>query len=449
MNPKADRIIRRLSEKGFQAYYAGGCVRDLLLGRASKDFDIATNAQPDQVQDLFERATDLQGKCFGVVRVLSGGDVFEVATFRQDGAYLDGRHPEKVDFSNASAEEDARRRDFTVNGLFYDPIAGKVIDHVGGQEDLKNKIIRAIGDPKDRFQEDALRLFRAVRFAAELDFTIEPVTWKAICGLAPTCQRLAHERVRDELVKCFTGANPARALDLLDESRLLSFWIPEVDRMKGVEQPPQFHPEGDVYTHVHLMMQQLHYPSLTLAFSVLLHDIAKPDTFKVDPSGRIRFNEHESIGARMAVDIMKRLKFSNDEIKAVETCVANHMSFKDAKNMRLSTLKRFLSRPYLEDEMELHRIDCTCSHGMLDIYNFLLEKRAELAHEDLAPPPLISGDDLIQLGLKPGPVVGKILHLVLEEQLEGRLVSREQALGWAKHLAADYVGPAMLGPRSG
>jgi len=449
MNPKADRIIERLSEKGFQAYYAGGCVRDMLLGRVSKDYDIATNAQPEQVQELFERATDLLGKCFGVVRVISEGDVFEVATFRQDGQYLDGRHPETVNFKNATAEEDASRRDFTINGLFFDPIGGQVIDFVGGQADLRDNLIRAIGNPRDRFREDALRLFRAVRFAAELDFNIEPETWKAICELAPTCGRLAHERVRDELVKCFTSFNPGRALDLLDESRLLSYWIPEVDRMKGVEQPPQFHPEGDVYTHVRLMMGELKYPSPTLAFSVLLHDIAKPDTFKIDPTGRIRFNEHESIGARMSVEIMKRLKFSNDDIKAVETCVANHMSFKDAKNMRLSTLKRFLSRPYLDDEMELHRIDCKCSHGMLDIYDYLTAKKAELAHEDLSPPPLISGDDLLQLGLKPGPVVGKILHLVLEEQLEGKLVSREQALGWARHLAADYLGPAVLESKSG
>ncbi len=439
MNPNADRIIRTLAEHGHTAYYAGGCVRDKLLGRQATDFDIATSATPDQVQPLFARASDLQGKAFGVVRVLVGGETFEVATFRLDGPYTDGRRPESVAF--ATAEEDAQRRDFTVNGLFYDPIQDKIIDYVGGRADLEHRLIRAIGNPDARFTEDALRLFRAIRFAGQLDFTIDPATWDAIVRLAPTSERLAPERVRDELVKCLTGPQPGRTYDLLDQSGLLRVWIPECEKMKGVEQPPQFHPEGCVHTHTRLMLGMLKNPSPELALSVLFHDIAKPETQTVDANGRIRFNEHEVRGARAAERIMKRLRFSNDMIETVTACVANHMAFKDVKNMRLSTLKRFLSRPHLETELELHRLDCTSSHGALDLYDFVLEKKAELAQTDLAPPPLITGRDLIASGIPAGPTMGRILDLVRDEQLEGRLTSPAQALGFALNVARDLLGP--------
>ncbi|MFQ3670883.1 MAG: CCA tRNA nucleotidyltransferase [Verrucomicrobiia bacterium] len=439
MNPNADRIIRTLVDAGHIAYYAGGCVRDQLLGRPPTDFDIATSATPDQVQPLFQRASDLQGKAFGVVRVLVGGQSFEVATFRRDGPYLDGRRPDHIAF--ATAEDDARRRDFTINGLFYDPLQNQVIDFVGGQADLTAKRIRAIGDPEARFTEDALRLFRAIRFASQLDFTIDPETWNAILRLAPTSQRLAAERVRDELVKCLTGPRPGHAYDLLDQAGLLRVWIPECEAMKGVEQPPQFHPEGCVHTHTRLMLGMLQNPSIELALAVLFHDIAKPETKTIDASGRIRFNEHEVRGARTAERIMKRLRFSNEIIETVTDCIANHMTFKDVKNMRLSTLKRFLSRPHLDTELELHRLDCASSHGALDLYDFVVEKRAELAQTELAPPPLLTGRDLIAKGIPPGPAMGRILDIIRDEQLEGRLTSTPQALGFALNLARDLLGP--------
>lgn len=442
MNPNANRIIQTLAAHGHTAYYAGGCVRDKLLGRTPQDFDIATSATPDQVQPLFPRASDLQGKAFGVVRVQVGGEVFEVATFRQDGPYADGRRPVSVTF--ASAEEDAKRRDFTINGLFYDPIRDQVIDYVEGRADLERRVIRAIGDPEARFKEDALRLFRAIRFAGQLDFTIDPATWEAIVRLAPTSERLAPERVRDEFIKCLTGPQPGRCYDLLDQSGLLRVWIPECEKMKGVEQPPQFHPEGCVHTHTRLMLGMLRNPSPELALSVLFHDIAKPETQTVDATGRIRFNEHEVRGARLAERIMRRLRFSNEMIEAVTACVANHMAFKDVKNMRLSTLKRFLSRPHFDTELELHRLDCTSSHGALDLYDFVVEKRKELAKTDLTPPPLITGRDLLAQGVPSGPTMGRILEIVRDEQLEGRLTSPSQALGFALVVARDLLGPEAI-----
>ncbi|MFH1067399.1 MAG: CCA tRNA nucleotidyltransferase [bacterium] len=426
MNARAESIVRRLAQAGFTAYYAGGCVRDMLLNRPSKDIDIATNAPPERVQELFERVTDVQGKVFGVVRVMEGSETFEVAAFRRDGPYLDKRHPVTVTFS--SPEEDARRRDFTINGLFYDPINRKVIDFVGGEADLAKKTIRAIGKAEERFAEDHLRLLRAVRFASKLGFEIEPATWSVLCAMATQTRSLAPERVRDELTGCFTGDHPQRALDLLNESGLLAVWLPEVAAQKGVAQPPQFHPEGDVYEHVRLMLKQMRQPTLELAWSVLLHDIGKSPAFKVDETGRIRFNEHETIGARMAGKIMQRLRFSNDQIEAVTAIIVNHMTFKDAMNMRLSTLKRLLARPYFEKELEMHRLDCLCSHEQLDIYHFLVQKKNELGEAQIKPPPLVTGSDVLALGLKPGPIVGKILAAIEEEQLEGKLQSREEAL---------------------
>ncbi|MDX6765761.1 MAG: CCA tRNA nucleotidyltransferase [Candidatus Methylacidiphilales bacterium] len=428
----AVQIVQKLQQAGHTAYFAGGCVRDELLGRTPKDYDIATSATPEQVQQLFDRVTDLQGKSFGVLRVMKGDHAFEVATFRHDGTYRDGRRPESVTF--ATPEEDARRRDFTVNGLFLDPVTGQVIDFVGGQDDLRAGLLRAIGRAEDRFQEDHLRLFRAVRFAANLDFQIDPATWQAVLHLSNLGRDLAPERVRDELIRCFTGPHPQRALDLLMESRLLDFWIPEIREMMGVEQPPQFHPEGDVYTHVRLMVGMLKDADVVLAFSVLLHDISKPETYFVDHTGRIRFNEHESRGARKAEDILRRLRFSNEQIEAICACIANHMAFKDVPHMRVSTLKRFLARPTMPVEIELHRIDCSGSHNDLEIYDLVKQKLEEFAHEPLKPDPLVNGKDLQALGMEPGREMGKILHQLMDEQLEGRFRDREAALKRAKAL---------------
>lgn len=437
----AKAIVRRLQSAGHQAVFAGGCVRDTLLGRTPKDYDVATSASPEVVQSLFDRVTDLHGKCFGVVRVMVGSQTCEVATFRTEGTYSDGRRPDAVTF--ATAEADAQRRDFTVNGLFLDPVSGRVLDYVGGQADLQARLLRAIGDPEARFREDHLRLFRAVRFAADLDFQIDPATWDAVKRLAPLGAQLAPERVRDELIRCFTGPHPQRALDLLEESGLLAHWIPEIARMKGVEQPPQFHPEGDVYTHVRLMVGMLKNADPILAFSVLLHDIAKPDTYSVDSTGRIRFNGHESLGAQMAETILRRLRFSNDQIEAICACIANHMAFKDVPHMRVSTLKRFLARPTMPTEIELHRIDCLGSHADLEIYDFIQEKLRTFAHEPLKPAPFVSGNDLIALGMKPGREIGRLLHQLMDEQLEGKFRDREDALRRARALLTSlgHAGP--------
>jgi len=437
----ATAIVRHLQNAGFTAYFAGGCVRDELLGRTPKDYDIATSATPDQVQTLFDRVTDLQGKSFGVLRVMRGDHAFEVATFRHDGSYVDGRRPESVVF--ASPEDDAQRRDFTVNGLFLNPVGGNIIDFVGGQADLKAGLLRAIGQPEERFREDHLRLFRAARFAANLDFQIDPPTWDAVCRLAPLGKNLAPERVSDELIRCFTGPHPQRAFDLLVDSGLMGIWIPEIEEMKGVEQPPQFHPEGDVYTHVRMMVGMLKDADVVLAFSVLLHDIAKPDTYMVDHTGRIRFNEHESIGARKADDILRRLRFSNEQIEAICACIAHHMAFKDVPHMRVSTLKRFLSRPTMPTEMELHRIDCSSSHRDLEIYDLVKQKLEEFSHEPLKPDPLVNGRDLQSLGMPPGREMGQVLHQLMDEQLEGRFRDKENALRRAKAILASLgIGPA-------
>jgi poly(A) polymerase len=433
LTTNARKIIHTLTAAGHNAYYAGGWVRDALLGRKEKDIDIATSATPDQVQEIFPRVTDLQGKSFGVIRVMQGRHTFEIATFRKDSDYRDGRRPDTVTFT--TAEQDAQRRDFTINGLFFDPLKNQVIDYVNGRADLEIQTLRCIGTPQARFAEDHLRMFRAVRLAAELDFTIEPETWQTLTATSQKTSSLAPERVRDELIKSLCSNNPLKAFDLLDKSGLFFIWLPEIDLMKGVEQPPQFHPEGDVFTHTRLMIKNLApHPDPILAFSVLLHDIAKPDTRTTDETGRIRFNGHETIGANKAEKILRRLRFSNNQIEAIKMCVAGHMMFKDAPNMRLSTLKRFLARPYFEQELELHRLDCSNSHGLLDIYNFLKEKRATYTAEEVKPKPLITGHDLVKLGIEPGTKLGKLLTLIMDEQLEGKLTNREKALQRAKEL---------------
>jgi poly(A) polymerase len=431
MEKTAREICARLRKQEHIAYFAGGCVRDMVRGLTPKDFDVATDATPEVVQKIF-RNTYAVGAKFGVIVVLENGINFEVATFRADGAYLDHRHPDKVRFS--SPEEDARRRDFTINGMFFDPENNEVIDFVGGRADLKAKLVRAIGDPVARFSEDRLRMLRAVRFATVLDYKIDDQTWKALVQSAASINEISAERIRDELVKIFLSLNRVRGWDLLNESGLMRVVLPELEAMKGCLQPEQFHPEGDVFQHTRLMLELLpEEVSVPLVFAVLLHDVAKPVTATVDETGRIRFNEHDRIGATMTESILERLRFSRAEIDAVVEMVKQHMVFKDVPNMRVAKLKRFMARPTFEEELELHRVDCASSHGMLDNYEFLLRKREEFANEPIIPPPLVRGDDLISMGMKPGPKFGEILEAVETRQLEGALKDRQEAIDWVKH----------------
>jgi poly(A) polymerase len=430
MEEAARKVAACLREQGHIAYFAGGCVRDMVRGLAPKDYDIATDARPEDVQALFPR-TYAVGAHFGVVIVLEESFQFEVATFRSDETYIDGRHPSAVHFS--SPEEDARRRDFTINGMFFDPVSDKVIDLVGGQVDIGAKLVRAIGDPAKRFAEDRLRMLRAVRFAAVLDYQIDEGTWKALMANSPSIIQISAERIREELVRIFVSTNRVRGWDLLDASGLMSAILPELEAMKGVLQPEQFHPEGDVFVHTRLMLSLLpEKVSVPLVFSVLFHDVAKPVTARVDETGRIRFNEHDRIGAEMTEAIMRRLRFSGSEIEAAVEMVRQHMVFKDAPKMRVAKLKRFMARPTFDEELELHRVDCESSHRILDNYEFLLGKREEFANEPIIPPPLVRGDDLIALGLKPGPKFGEILEAVETRQLEGSLRTRDEALEWIK-----------------
>jgi tRNA nucleotidyltransferase/poly(A) polymerase len=422
----AASIVQKLQMHGFVAYFAGGCIRDALRGIPPKDIDIATDASPGKVQELFSRTIPV-GVQFGVVRVLEADMEFEIATFRSDGIYLDGRHPESIRFS--TPEQDAVRRDFTINGMFYDPFTEKVIDYVNGREDLSRKIVRAIGEPAKRFAEDRLRMLRAIRFASTLAFDIESGTWSAIRADAKEITKVSPERIRDELVKILVDPHRLRGFDLLDKSGLLAVTLPEIDALKGCDQPEQFHPEGDVFVHTRLMLGLLGpNASEPQVISVLLHDIGKPPTRSFDPvDQRIRFNGHDRVGAEMAEVVMTRLRFPRHEIDLVVEAVRNHMIFKDVQQMRPAKLRRFMARPYFDIELELHRVDCAGSHGDLENYQFLVDKAAEFAREPLIPPPLIRGDDLIALGLKPGPRIGELLEAVQTAQLEGEVTTRAQA----------------------
>ena len=430
MERAARKVAEILRDRGHIAYFAGGCVRDMVRGLTPRDYDIATDARPENVQALFPR-TYAVGAHFGVIIVLEDGFQFEVATFRSDEAYIDGRHPSAVHFS--SPEEDARRRDFTINGMFLDPASNKVIDLVGGQADIGAKLVRAIGEPGQRLAEDRLRMLRAVRFATALDYQIDERTWDALVASASSINQISGERIRDEVVRIFLSSNRVRGWDLLDASGLMSAILPELQAMKGVLQPEQFHPEGDVFVHTRLMLSLLpETVSVPLVFAVLFHDVAKPVTARVDETGRIRFNEHDRIGAEMTEAIMRRLRFSGAEIQATVEMVRQHMVFKDTPKMRIAKLKRFMARPTFDEELELHRVDCQSSHRMLDNYEFLLRKREEFANEPIIPPPLVRGDDLIAFGLKPGPKFGEILEAVETRQLEGKLRTRDEALNWVK-----------------
>ncbi|MCY4604666.1 MAG: CCA tRNA nucleotidyltransferase [Gemmatimonadetes bacterium] len=417
------RVVETLRRAGFQALLAGGCVRDLALGRVPKDWDVATDAGPEEVATLFANTVAV-GAQFGIsVVMLDEGD-YEVARFRRDGPYRDSRRPASIEPADARA--DAQRRDFTINGLFYDPESGELLDHVGGQQDLHAGIIRAIGDPAARFAEDHLRLLRPVRFAARLGFTIEPETWAALCAQAARIADVSAERIRDELTLLLTEGGAVCGLRLLDQSGLLQVLLPEVAAMRGVPQDAEFHPEGDVWTHVQLLFEHLDAPSAELAWGALLHDIGKPSTMV--RAERIRFHGHDAVGAKMAAAICGRLRMSNESRRIICTLVADHMRISHVRQMRPSTLMRLLREPHFPELLELHRADCLASHGKLDLYEFCQEQLAALKKEHLRPPALLTGDDLIALGFAPGPLFREILAAVEDAQLNGRLDNYQSAL---------------------
>lgn len=438
MSPRdsALHLARQLLRAGHEALFAGGCVRDRLLGHEPKDYDIATSAHPEEVLKLFPRSNEV-GAHFGVVIAKHSGHHVEIATFRTDGRYKDSRRPESVSF--AAAEKDAQRRDFTINGIFEHPETGEIVDYVGGRADLENRVLRAIGDPVARFTEDALRLLRAVRFSTRLDFPIEPETLNALTANAHLLSRISVERIRDEFSKILTGPNRHRGVEILVETGLMRHIVPEFLETIGCEQPPEWHPEGDVYTHTCIMLELLEPDApLELCLAVLLHDIAKPPTRTYDEeAGRIRFNGHDALGAEMTYQILRRLKYPKSVIGAAEAMVARHMQFMNVQKMRTSKLKQFMSTPTFVSEMELHRVDCASSNGFTDNYEFLQQKEAEFAAEPLIPPPLVTGLDLIRLGVAPGPVFKGILETIQIEQLEGRISDRDGALALLQKLAAE------------
>jgi tRNA nucleotidyltransferase/poly(A) polymerase len=421
--------VRRLQSAGFIAYWAGGCVRDLIMGRHAKDFDIATNAIPDKVIELFPDAVAV-GKSFGVVRVPVDGNWYEIATFRQDAPYLDGRRPSGVTFSDP--ETDAQRRDFTVNALFYDPIQGRVIDYVDGCGDIDRRVIRAVGNPRERFAEDHLRLLRAVRFAATLDFALIPETADAIRDLAPRVAVISAERVREELSRLWVEAHRAGdALLMLQDLGLLQVVLPEVAVMHGVEQPPEYHPEGDVFQHTVVMLNDMDTDDYRLAWAVLLHDVGKPPTAQFK-EGRWRFECHAAVGGEASREILARLRFSSDDIDEISYMVGNHMRFVDVKSMRRSTLRRIVGAPTFVHELELHRLDCSSSHGDLENYHYLGEFHRQMKSEPVLPPPWISGRDIMALGIPEGPEVGVWRKKAYDAQLEGSSPDRDGLLEWLK-----------------
>ncbi len=427
----ATDIVRRLQAGGFSAFWVGGCVRDFLLGREPGDFDIATSARPDDIEKLFLHTVPV-GRKFGVVIVVFEGQQFQIATFRAEADYFDGRRPETVVFADAQA--DARRRDFTANGIFFDPITRQSHDWVGGKDDLRAKMIRTIGSPEGRFGEDHLRLLRAVRFAAQLGFEIEPATFAAIQIHSAKIKLISAERVRDELIKLFQFPHAERGLKLLHASGLLEHILPEIAATVTCEQSPDYHPEGSVFNHLCLMLQQLPpdaHPSLSWA--VLLHDVAKPLTAARDANtGSIHFYEHEKIGATMAVEILERLRFPRKQIEEIADAVRHHMQFKDALKMRKATLRRMLMRETFPLELQLHRLDCLGSNGKLETHNFLVAQSAELARQPEIRPPLLTGNDLIALGIKPGKEMGALLNEIRERQLQDELTAPDEAREWLK-----------------
>jgi len=427
-------IIRHLQNAGHEAYLVGGCVRDELRKVVPQDYDIASSARPNEVEELFTKTIGV-GKQFGVILVVEKDHQFEVATFRSDAEYMDGRRPTSVTFSDAKA--DAKRRDFTINGLFLDPITDTLHDWVGGQADLVTKQLRTIGKPKERFGEDHLRLLRAVRFAAQLDFEIEPETFDAVRELAEKIRAVSAERIRDELIKLFCPPHAARGLDLLRDSNLMAHILPELLRTINCDQSPDYHPEGTVYNHIRLALEKLPADAAaTLPWTVLLHDIGKPDTASVDADGRIHFYGHEKIGAETAEAILERLRFPRKQIDEITFTVRHHMQFKDVPRMRKATLRRLLLRPTFALEREHHRIDCLASHGRLDNLEILDVEQTTLNEKPALIPPLVTGHDLLALGIPGNSAMGELLEDIRERQLAEEFTTREEALAWAKEKAA-------------
>ncbi len=428
----AERVVRRLQRAGHQAVLAGGCVRDLLREEVPQDYDIATSARPPQVEAIFEQSETV-GRRFGVCQVHLDGCLYEVATFRREWGYSDGRHPDSVEFCDA--EEDARRRDFTVNAMFYDPVTQELTDYVGGQADLKAGLIRAVGEPEDRFREDHLRLVRAVRFAVRLGFEIEPVTRRAIERLAPLTVEVSAERLREELRLILTGPRPAGALRLMDSLGMLRHVFPELEEGKGCQQPPNYHPEGDVFVHSLLTLEKLPEGSgFELALAALFHDVGKPRAAR-NAQDAMFFPDHWDVGARMAEGVCRRLRLSRHETERVCWLVRRHMYFMDAPRMRESTLKRLFAEPGFGQLAELHRADALASWGNLDNYNYVLERRRNMPPEVAQPPRLVTGRDLIAMGYAPGPLFGEVLEAVRDAQLEGEVTTREEALALAERTA--------------
>ncbi len=422
MKEGATCVVRRLRDAGHTAYFAGGCVRDMVMGTIPKDYDVATSATPGEVAKLFDK-TISTGAQYGVMIVVLDGQSVEVATFRSDEEYADGRHPVRVEYSGE--REDALRRDFTINGMFYDPIGERIIDYVGGREDIGKGVIRTIGDPFQRFNEDKLRLIRAVRFSARYGYGIEKETWQALVALASGIVQVSPERVREELVRILTEGAPRRGIEVLKETALLPHILPEVAALAGVEQPAEFHPEGDVFTHTLLMLENMQSPSPELAMAVLLHDVGKPPT--LSRADRIRFNGHASLGAEMAEAICRRLRFSNKQTARIADLVREHLRFMHIQEMRDNKRKRFFRKENFAEHLELHRLDCAASHGNLENWEFCLRKLEEYGTEEIHPPPLLGGDDLIAMGYKPGPQFREILTAVEDAQLDGTIRTKEEA----------------------
>ena len=436
MSPKdkAIRIIEQLRDQGYEAYLAGGCVRDMLIGKAPQDYDITTSATPEEIVKLFAKTIPV-GAQFGVVLVLFEGQPFEVATFRHDGPYKDGRRPVHVRYG--SLEEDILRRDFTINGMIYDPISNEIIDRVGGRMDLESKLVRAIGDPRSRFEEDRLRMVRAVRFAASLGFILESATLDAIRELAPSIKQISWERNGEEITRILTEGGAQAGFELLDRTGLLKALLPEIEALKGVAQSPEYHPEGDVFTHTMITLSHLAAPTETLAYGCLLHDVAKPVCMRRDED-RLTFYGHTEKGAEMAEEVLKRLKRSRATWERVAYLVRNHLRHIQAPQMRLSTLKRFLAEDGIDELLELTRIDALSANGDLKHYLFCKNKLAELKQEEIHPEPILRGRDLIAMGLSPGPNFHEILKRVEDAQLGGELSNRKEAMDWVeKHYASE------------
>lgn len=427
----ADNIVRKIRSNGHEAFFVGGCVRDLLMTTEPKEYDITTNAKPEEISKIFKKTIPI-GENFGVVLVLYNGFQFEVATYRKDLGYSDGRHPDEVEYTK-SVQEDVLRRDFTINGMLLDPMQGRLIDYVGGKDDIERGIIRTIGEPHNRFEEDKLRMLRAVRFSARFKFKIDRGTSDAIVKNCSKINDVSPERIRDEIIKIITQDNPGPGVTLLSKLGLLKEVLPDVEAMQGVKQPEEFHPEGDVFLHTCLVLDKLfentngNY-SQELAMGALLHDVGKPPTFTV--SDRIRFNAHDRVGADMSRYICRGLRLSNKQIDRIYSLIKEHLRFKDVFKMRKSTLKRFLATPYFHEHLELHRADCLASHGMLDAYNLVLEKLGELEEEDIKPVPIVTGKDLISLGYTPGPIFSDILDYLNEAQLEGIISNKGEAIDY-------------------